>query len=73
MKRGLQAPANGADREPGRDARAGLSAQLARAGWLPLCFLGGSVYQAGGPAISVACLAGGNDQYAVMGFVLEVE
>jgi hypothetical protein len=43
------------------------------AGPSPFCFLCGPLDQAGGPAMGVACLAGGDDQHAVVGFVFQVK
>jgi hypothetical protein len=40
---------------------------------LPFCFLASPLGQAGSPAVSVACLAGGDDRDAVMGGIFEVE
>jgi hypothetical protein len=42
-------------------------------GWLALGFLGGSLDEACRPAMGVACLAGGDDQHAVVCFVLQVK
>lgn len=40
---------------------------------LPLCFLGSALDQAAGLAMSVARLAGSDDQYAVVSCILEIE
>lgn len=42
-------------------------------GLLSLGFLGGPLDEAYSPAMRVACLAGGDDQHAVVCFVLEVQ
>ena len=43
------------------------------AGPSPFCFLCGPLDQAGGPAMGVACLAGGDDQHAIVSLIFQVK